>query len=262
MRPEHHREAQFKARRLGDMAERTSKWLKSYSEGLVQPTLPTADAAKSVAVIETMLKAPAISEHPRLKVRRVYADVETSRSYKAYYKVKGTEPDLWPVYGGDSFDVWTPDTGQYFARTRGGAISKLVQEKRLNARRGTPYFDTPERWRKDAKTHPCRHPRIAYRDITNRTNTRTLIATLIPGDRVLTQSAPWVLWTNPTHPKVHEAFLLGVMSSIPADWWMRRFVEGHVDEEAFECLRVPDTDPASGLGARVVALAGRFSLPG
>jgi hypothetical protein len=51
------------------------------------------------------------------------------------------------------------------------------------------------------------------------------------------------------------------MGSIPADWWMRRFVEGHVDEEAFDSLPVPDEEPAIGLGARVVALAGRLACP-
>jgi hypothetical protein len=70
-----------------------------------------------------------------------------------------------------------------------------------------------------------------------------------------------VLWTDPAHSISHEAFLLGVMASIPCDWWMRRFVEGHVDEEAFASLRVPDADPATGLGARVVTLAGRLGCP-
>ncbi len=261
LRPEHHREGQFRARRLDDVAVRTSEWLKRYSDGLVQPTLPTADAAASAAVIETIMQSPQISEHPYLKVRRVYADVETSRTYKSYYKVNGNEPGLWPVYGGDSFDVWAPDTGQYYAQARGAAILRLVQGKRQNARRGTPYFETPASWRKDADSHPCLHPRITYRDITNRTNTRTLVVALIPGNRVLTQSAPWVLWTDPNHPVEHEAFLLGAMSSVPADWWMRRFVEGHVDEEAFNSFRVPGADPETRLGSRMAKIAGRLACP-
>jgi hypothetical protein len=260
-RPEYHREAQFRDRSAGSPVERGSPWLRRYSSGLVQPTLPTANALASLAVIEALMQSPRISQHPRLSVRRVYADVETSRSYKAYYKVDTAESGLWPVYGGDSFDIWQPDTGQYYAQAHGNAILQLVQEKRANAKRGSPYFETPDFWRRDERTHPCRHPRIAYRDITNRTNTRTLVAALIPPNRVLVQTAPWVLWTDLSHPIAHEAFLLGIMSSIPADWWMRRFVEGHVDEEAFASLRVPDTDPTSGLGASVVTLAGRLACP-
>jgi len=33
-------------------------------------------------------------------------------------------------------------------------------------------------------------------------------------------------------------YLLGLMSSIPMDWWCRRFIEGHADLEAFNCLRI------------------------
>jgi hypothetical protein len=259
IRPEHHREVQYKARRLDGFIERSSSWLRSYSSGLVQPTLPTADPKTSIDVLETLMSSPRLAAHSQLKVGRVYADVETSRKYKAYYKVTGTESDLWPVYGGDSFDIWQPDTGQYYAQTLGSLIFKLVQEKRAKARRGTPYFETAINWRKEAKTHPCLHPRIAYRDITNRTNTRTLIASLIPPERVLTQSAPWVLWIDLKHPAADEAFLLGVMSSLPADWWARRFVEGHVDEEAFDALPIPIADPAGIHGRRVVELAGRLA---
>jgi hypothetical protein len=58
-----------------------------------------------------------------------------------------------------------------------------------------------------------------------------------------------------------EAFLIGVLSSVPVDWWMRRFVEGHVDEEAFDSLRLPDADPTSEIIIRVIALAGRLACP-
>src|SRR5262249_16057734 len=102
-------------------------------------------------------------------------------------------------------------------------------------------------------------PRIAFRDVTNRTNRRTLICALIPGGRLTVQTAPWVLWLQPEHPREQEAFLLGVMSSIIADWWVRRFVEGHVDEEAFNSLPVPVSDPRGVQWRRTVHLAGRLS---
>ena len=260
IRPEHHRENAFRARSLADHVTRPSAFLRRYSGGLVQPTLPTANAPATMAVIEAMMRVPTIGDHPRLKVRRVYADVETSRAYKAYYS-KEDDPARWPVYGGDSFDLWQPDTGRYYDWANGDEIAALVQSKRARARQGTPYAGLPDPWRRDPAANPCRHPRIAYRDVTNRTNTRTLLAALIPPNRVLVQTAPWVLWTDPRRSVSHEAFLLGVMCSVPADWWMRRFVEGHVDEEAFDSLRVPDADPATGLGARAVALAARLAAP-
>jgi hypothetical protein len=50
-----------------------------------------------------------------------------------------------------------------------------------------------------------------------------------------------------------------VMSSMVGDWWMRRFVEGHVDEEAFNCFRVPSVDSEGKHAKRVTALAGRLA---
>ena len=104
-------------------------------------------------------------------------------------------------------------------------------------------------------------PRIAFRDVTNRTNTRTLVVALIPPHVVTLQTAPWVLWVDPKHPKWHEAYLLGLMSSLPLDWWCRRFIEGHADQEAFNCLRIPDPMLHSEASGRVVSLAGRLACP-
>lgn len=45
----------------------------------------------------------------------------------------------------------------------------------------------------------------------------------------------------------------------PLDWWCRRFIEGHADHEAFNCLRIPDPRPQPKLTERVVQLAGRLA---
>lgn len=260
VRPECHREIQFRSRRLEDFVERDGSWLRQYSDGLVQPTLPAANAQASMAVIDTIMRSPRISAHPRLKVRRVYADVETSRD-KAIYDARDTDADVWPVYGGDSFDIWKPDTGLYYARTTRRQAIEVVQRKRARSPSSSPYGAMPRAWRDNANSHPCLRPRIAFRNITNRTNQRTLLAALVPPNRILVETAPWILWLSQDRPVQQEAFLVGILSSISTDWWMRRFVEGHVDEEAFNSLRVPDVDPSSELSAKVVALAGRLACP-
>src|SRR5262249_10850376 len=66
---------------------------------------------------------------------------------------------------------------------------------------------------------------------------------------------------DPKHALGDEAFLIGVMSRIPMDWWCRRFIEGHVDQEAFSCLRVPNPRQNPGLAKRVVHLSGRLAAP-
>jgi hypothetical protein len=246
------------SRPLEETAIRPVSWLHRYSDSLIVPTLPTA---KSIEIIEQMMRSPRLARHPNLSVRRVYADVETTRD-NDLYAVDGDEPSLWPVYGGESFDIWQPDTENYYAQARGDEALGRAQRKRSNSPKNSPYGAMPRRWRDNSRTHPALFPRIAFRDVTNRTNTRTLVCALIPGGRITVQTAPWVLWIDLDHSLREEAFLIGIMSSLIADWWMRRFVEGHVDQEAFDCLRVPAaTDFRSGVAGRVVALAGRLAAP-
>ncbi len=77
----------------------------------------------------------------------------------------------------------------------------------------------------------------------------------------MVETAPWVLWLSPDKPFRQEAFLLGIMSSIATDWWMRCYVEAHVEGGAFDALPIPAVDVNSGYGARAVALAGRLACP-
>ncbi len=232
-------------------------WLKRYSDPLIVPTLPTAE---SIEIIEQMMRSPRLAQHPDISVRRVYADVETKRD-NDLYAVDSDELDLWLVYGGESFDIWQPDTGSYYAQARCNDALHRAQRKRSHSPTSSPYGAMPRRWRDNAQTHPALFPRIMFRDVTNRTNTRTLVCALIPGQRITVQTAPWVLWLDLDHPPRQEAFLIGVMSSLIADWWMRRFVEGHVDQEAFSCLRVPRADPTSGIVERLARVAGTLAAP-
>jgi hypothetical protein len=229
--------------------------LREFSDTLVTPLLPRIE---SMGVIERFLGAPRLRNHPELRVRRVYADFETSKGDREYWKQTRGKGD-WPVYKGESFDLWTPDTGTYYAFTDGKRIRTAAQAKRARAPKGTPYSETMESWRQDETTHPVLGPRIAFRDVTNRTNTRTLVVSLIPPEVVCLQTAPWILWTDPKRPAWHEAYLLGVLSSRILDWWVRRFVEGHVDQHAFDSLRVPAPAQAPQLAERVWRIAGRLA---
>jgi hypothetical protein len=56
-----------------------------------------------------------------------------------------------------------------------------------------------------------------------------------------------------------EAFVLGVVSSIPLDWYARRFVELHLNFPIFNSLPMPFGDLSDSRRARVVEIAGRLS---
>ncbi len=166
---------------------------------------------------------------------------------------------VWPVYKGTSFNVWLPDTGTYYDSADAESMIAHLQEKRLSQRRtrSSAFAEQEEEIATDPATLPCRHPRIAFRDVTNPTNTRTLIAALVPGERVIVHQAPYLLGTLGT--AVDEAFLLGVLSSMPCDWQARRTVELHMTFEQFGLLSIPDPGEGHPVRDRVVQIAGRLA---
>jgi len=255
--PEFHSFDAWQARISGDSTLVSLDVLRQYSASLVLPLMP---CSASMEVILQLMKSPKLENHPALAQRRVYADFETSKKDKAYWHDDRGEGDI-PVYAGESFDIWAPDTGAYYAYTESATIEEAAYAKWNRVNRSSPYSAIPQFFRRKRENHPMYGPRIAFRDVTNRTNTRTLVVSLIPPLVVTVQTAPWVLWTDMNHPKWHEAYLLGVLSSLPCDWWCRRFIEQHADQEAFNCIRVPNPAINSSASARVVELAGRLASP-
>ena len=167
--------------------------------------------------------------------------------------------DVWPVYKGTSFNLWVPDTGIYYDSANSEDMISHLQEKRLSQRRtqSSAFAEQDETVTDDPKSLPCRHPRIAFRDVARSTDTRTLISTLVPGDRVIVHQAPYLLRTSGT--ATDEAYLLGVLSSMPCDWQSRRTVELHMTFEQFGLLSIPDAGEGHPVRDRVVEVAGRLA---
>lgn len=167
---------------------------------------------------------------------------------------------LWPVYKGASFNLWDSDTGSYFAWADPTEITSHLQEKRTRQarRRDNAFYGTSPDQLADPATLPCRQPRIAFRDITNATNNRTVIAALIPPEVVITNKGPYLLRIHGT--VVDEAFVLGVLSSMILDWYARRVVELNMNFHILNSFPVPDSSPASDpVAARVAEIAGRLA---
>lgn len=178
------------------------------------------------------------------------------------FKGKDRSDGYWPVYKGESFDIWKPDTGIYYAYADPEPVLDWLQNKRLKAgkgRRDSPHREFPIEHLSDRSTLPCLAPRIAFRDVTNRTNQRTVIACLVPPQLFIGNQAPYLLW--PRGDEKDQAFLLGVLCSIPLDWYARRFVETHVNYFVFNPLPIPRPNRNDNRWQRVVALAGRLACP-
>ncbi len=223
----------------------------TWSEGASFPLLPTEESVRVFLRLRT---------HPRLDVddgwrARPYTELHATNDRRHFDTAPPSADGMWPVYKGASFDLWNPDTGTYYGWADPARIQEVLQEKRRRARSAFDGF--PRSWIDDPTTLPCRFPRIAFRDVTNRTNTRTVIATLVPPDVVITNKGPYLLW--PKGDERDQAYLLGVLCSIPLDWYARRFVEISLNYHIFNAFPVPRPDRGNPLRRRVVEIAGRLA---
>ncbi|MDE0700160.1 MAG: hypothetical protein F4Y27_11410 [Acidimicrobiaceae bacterium] len=176
------------------------------------------------------------------------------------------EKDVWPVYSGKSFDIWRPDTGDYYDSANASSVVAHLQEKRRRQHRvlSSAFAEMGAETMNLPSTLPCLHPRIAFRDVTNPTNTRTLIAALVPRHRVVTHKAPYLLRIR--GEALDEAFVLGVLSSMVFDWQSRRTVELNMTFEQIGLLTIPDPgaghpvrDRSAAIAARLAACDDRFT---
>jgi len=109
----------------------------------------------------------------------------------------------------------------------------------------------------DPMSLPARNCRIAFRDITNRTNSRTMIAALLPPDVVLDNKAPYFLWQSGLC--ADQAYLLGVLCSTPFDWYARRFVELNVNFFIFNRFPIPEPGKEDSRVDRLIEISGRLA---
>ncbi len=166
---------------------------------------------------------------------------------------------IWPVYTGASFKVWEMETGSYYDSVDAHEIVSVLQQKRLRQRRTSrsAFAEQDKAITDDPSTLPCLHPRLAFRDVTRSTDTRTIICALVPGHRVLVNKAPYLLRISGAASD--EAYVLGVFCSMPCDWQARRTVEMSMTFEQIGLLTMPDPGPRDSVRARVVEIAGRLA---
>ncbi len=230
--------------------------LRSWSQGAALPLLPSARS------VDIFLKLRA---HPRLDAKagswraRPMTEFHATND-KQHFKLNPRDvANLWPVCKGASFNLWQPDTGTYYGWADPTYITKVLQTKRIRqqGRARSPFGEFDREWARDPDTLPCWNPRIAFRDIARATDSRTVIAALVPGRVVLTNKAPYLLW--PKGDERDEAYLLAVLCSIPLDWYARRFVEINLNFHLFNGFPVPRADRDDPLRRRVETIAGRLA---
>ncbi len=165
-----------------------------------------------------------------------------------------------PVWKGSSFDQYRPHGDERAGLGDWNEILDFVQRKSVRS----PVFRRV--FEKDILADPANHPinysRIAFRDVTNRTNSRTVLACLVPPRVPLTNSAPYLVFSD--WEPIERAVVLGLLNSLPFDWQSRRYVELHLNFYVLNMLCFPiwDNTPWQRIGelaARLSCVDERFA---
>ena len=165
-----------------------------------------------------------------------------------------------PLWKGESFDRYEP-TGRGARRCPSSqALLKKIRKPFPGS--GSLLRRKSKQARRFAVRDELERARIAFRDVTNRTNSRTVIACLIPPRVLLTNKAPYLAFLKGKERE--QAVCLGILNSAPFDWQARRFVEINLNFFVLEGLVVPDLDDddfhaVAEAAARLSAVDERFA---
>ncbi len=229
----------------------------SWTDSAAFPSLPTDE---SLEVFTQLRRAPSLNLDDGASWRaRPHSELHATNDKPLMKFTDDAPTGYWPVFKGESFDLWEPDTGTYYAWASPAEVRKDLQKSRVRANSRSVFLGFTPQWLRDSATLPCNHPRLAFRDVTRATDTRTVRCALLPPRIFVANTAPYFLW--PRGDERDQAYLLGVLSSVPLDWWARRYVEKHLNFFVLNPLPIPRPQRSDLRWKRVVKLAGRLACP-
>jgi len=230
----------------------------SWTDSVSLPLLPTEE---SLEIFTQLRKSPRLDLNDGNSWRsRAHRELDATNDKGLMDLESADKPrGFWPVFKGESFDIWQPDTGRYYAWADPKEVLPELQGTRIRGtdNRKSPFSEFNRDFLRKPETLPANFARIAFRDVSRATDSRTIRVALLPPKIFITNKGPYLLW--PRGDEKDQAFLLGVLSSLSLDWYARRFIETAVNFFIFNPLPVPRPPRESKLWQRAVSLAGRLA---
>lgn len=143
------------------------------------------------------------------------------------------------VWKGRSFNQYDPHGNEPAGFGNYKSILEFVHGKRLASHSRSAGRFAAE-YLRDPATNPINACRLVFRDVTNYTDSRTVIAALAPPRVALVNSAPYLVFPNQS--PLDQSYVLGVLNSLPFDWQARRFIETHLNFFVLNLLCLPPED--------------------
>jgi hypothetical protein len=162
----------------------------------------------------------------------------------------------WELWKGESLDQFDPHGAESRRCQPNEAVLAKVRKPRPGAESLlAKKYKAAER--AAAVAAELGRARVAFRDVSRATDSRTVRAAIVPPETLLLNSAPYLAFVDGAD--LDRACCLGIMNSLLFDWQARRFVENHVNFFILEGLRVPRLDDRTY--ERIARAAARLSSP-
>ena len=221
---------EFRDQLVQASTEDFSSWSASYA-------FPLLGAPQTLKAFETMRKNPNFIDVIGDVLQPMQGDVNSTNQKPMFdFDVEKPTKNL-PVLTGASIHVLSPDHARPYAFADRDEIDQLLLERSTGqtSRKRSPLFGLSI---SSASDLSIRRARLAYRRTVRSTDTRTSIPCLVPPEVALTEQAPFFV-RRPGGSAEDEAYLLGLMASIPFDWYVRRWVELNLSFEILNAVPLP-----------------------
>lgn len=235
------------------LAEVPAEEFVTWSETAAFPLVPSTESANVFR--QLMRSTPFGTSHADRDFALIQGDMNATKDRDVFEFDVDESRGRIAVTTGAGFNIWNPDAGLPYAYSPADVLRPYLEDKFARAVRTTRsayYGMTPVEG-----VLQMDRARVAYRGIARATDTRTAIVCLLPPGRAVVDPAHLVV-TKRGGPR-DEAFLLGVMASIPFDWAARRWVELHLTFGVLTRLPVPWLGFDTRWGARARTVAGRLA---
>jgi hypothetical protein len=210
---------------------------------------------KAASLFRKMRAHPAFRSDIGFEFRPVQGDLNSAANRDLFDTDLNTRDTEFPVLTGSSFNLWSPDGGLPYGYANSRAIPFLMDKAtRAAGHQRSAFFGLEIQ---DAADLPMNRARIAFRDVTSPTNTRSMVCCLIPPGSLLVHKAPYLLRLDGTESD--ESYVLGVLSSRVFDWYVRRLVELAMTFELLAPMPLPRPEQSDGLRGQVIEIAGRLA---